>query len=112
MIHHQIKSGVVAATSDFKNQAKINYTLPAQYRKPIRYWIDQQTAIFRGKQAFVLDRLINAKPDAMEHSSTMHVVSALRDVIRHLERKGVRISKQRRQNTVYFLLSDVARWEA
>jgi hypothetical protein len=87
------------------------YPLPAEYRKPIRYCIDQETATFRGKQAFVLDRLIDAKPNAMEHTSTMHIVSALRDVIRHLKQKGVIITKQKRQNTVYFLQSSAIRLE-
>jgi hypothetical protein len=111
VIHHSKEKGAAATDPNFKNQAAISYTLPARYRKPNRYCIDQEMATFRGKQAFVLDRLIDAKPDAMEHTSTMYVVSALRDVIRHLKQKGVIITKQKRQNTVYFLQSSAIRLE-
>lgn len=111
MTQHRKEKGAAATSPDFKNHAAIIYTLPARYGKPNRYCIDQKTATFRGKQAFVLDHLIDAQPYAMEHTSTMYVVSALRDIIRHLKRKGIRISWQKRAHRVYFLQSDVTHME-
>ena len=83
------------------------YPLPAEYRKPIRFTVNDKVKCFRGGRALVLDLLIAAAPDGIDRAATLQWVANLADTVAALRTAGIAIETRKGQAANYALTCKV-----
>lgn len=79
------------------------YPLPAEYRKPIRFWVNGDVKRFVGGRALVLDRLIIAGSLGIDRAATLQWVANLGDTIAALRAAGIAIETRKGNAANYAL---------